>query len=69
MPTLDGHLQSIIDTADSIRNSLSPHVLAMHGFQMTVAAQVADAAVEEIKLILESPDPRKCAGECHLTAK
>lgn len=58
MATLDEYLQSIISTADSIRNSLSPHVLAMHEPDMKSAAKKADQAVEEISLILESPDPR-----------
>ena len=61
MPTLDEHLQSILANADSIRNSLTPHVLAMHGDEMLAAAQAADASVEEIKIILESPDTREIA--------
>lgn len=61
MPTLDEYLQSIISNADSIRNSLSPHVLAMHEPEMKAAAKKADQAVEEISLILESPDPREIA--------
>ena len=56
--TLDEYLQSIISTADSIRGSLSPHVLAMHEPEMKAAAKLADQAVEEISLILESPNPR-----------
>ena len=58
MATLDEYLQSIISTADSIRNSLSPRVLVMHGVEMRSAAKLADQAVEEISLILESPDTR-----------
>ena len=58
MPTLDEYLQSIISNADSIRSSLSPHVLAMHEPEMKSAAKLADRAVEEISLILESPDTR-----------
>ena len=62
MATLDELLQSIISNADSIRDSLTPHVLAMHQEEMWTAAKLADNAVEEISLILESPDPRKATS-------
>lgn len=56
--TLDEYLQSIISQADSIRNGLTPRVLMFHGEEMSAAAKVADNAVEEIKLIMESPEGR-----------
>ena len=58
-PTLDEHLQSIILNAESIRDSLTPHVLAMHEPALLAATKLADIAVEEIKIILESSDTRE----------
>ena len=62
MATLDELLQSIIMNAESIRDSLTPPVLAMHEPAMLTAAKLADNAVEEISIILESPDPRDNRG-------
>ena len=61
MPTLDEYLQSIISSAHSTGDILTPHVFAMQEPAMLAAAKLADRAVEEISLILESPDDREIA--------
>ena len=56
MATVDEYLQSIIQRAESLRDSLTPRVLAAHGAALRAAAKKADDAVEEIHLVLESPE-------------
>lgn len=63
MATIDEYLASIIYTANDLRNALTPRVLAAHGDALQAAAKVADDAVEEIKLVLESPEPARSIEE------
>ena len=55
MATVDEYLQSVIQTAENIRNELTTRTLLAHEDALLKAAKKADDAVEEMFLILESP--------------